>query len=310
MCCDSKMGLPCSVEGTQQVLHQRGTPDLLPAELRSGEPRSPSSGSTEMHVLPPKVETAMISEIEIIPMREDFIRKPNLPELLRNPSEEKYPFSRTTPSDLNPVPDISNLDSSTVLGIDLRDHNQPLSLSSWNPYFHYLQQLTVPVSIRTVSSLQVSFSTVSTKLHISLGPIYLQQWDTSSQQPYFRATEPTEGYGFSVAVTSILGKASFSLYFVRKIQQFCAPSISVQWNLGFLAVVQNNAKVMQLARMGNVAAMKKLFLQRKASPSDVMENGQGLLHVRHNTLYHAICVSESDLSRRQYRLRLNQATSS
>jgi hypothetical protein len=183
-------------------------------------------------------------------------------------------------SDFAPQSGTSNLDLAATLDVNLGRHERSLLLTPYDPKHYYIQSLSLPVSIRSIRTYQVLYPSVATNLYFALGPIFLQQRNTSSQQPYFRATKATEGYGFSIIVTSVLGRGSFTLYFCRKTHQFCAPSVSIQWNLSFPTLVQNNAKVMQLARMGDVPAIRKLFLQGKARPSDVMGNGQGLLHVR------------------------------
>jgi hypothetical protein len=183
-------------------------------------------------------------------------------------------------SGIAPQSGTSNLDLPATLDVNLGRHEKSLSPTPCDPKHYYVQPLSLSVSIRSIRTYQVLSPSVATNLYFASGPIFLQQRNTSSQQPYFRATKATEGYGFSIIVTSVLGRGSFTLYFCRKTHQFCAPSVSIQWNLSFPTLVQNNAKVMQLARMGDVPAIRKLFLQGKARPSDVMRNGQGLLHVR------------------------------
>jgi len=200
------------------------------------------------------------------------------PELLCNSNGGSNSYQITL-SDFTPESRDSNLDLAATFDYNIGRHELSPSLTPYNRKDYYLQSLSLPISIRSIITYQVLSPSVATNFYFASGPIFSQQRETSGQQPQFQVTKATGGYGFSIIVTSVFGRGSFSWYFYRKTHQFCAPSVSIHWSLSFPSLVQNDAKVMQLARIGDVPAIRKLFVQGKARPSDVMGNGRGLLHV-------------------------------
>jgi hypothetical protein len=259
-------------------------------------------------------KTAEISEWEVVP-REDssascpIYVQPRCEPTVRDFNLQKsqiYP-NHTTDIDQKPLAqvvsttksDTSDWDPSRALDITIgyNNGNPVSSFSHPTALLSQLQSLPSPVSIRSLHSYQVPRSSITAKLHIACGPILLQRWNISDREPQYRATKSKDGYGITVMFTSALGKVSFAIYFLRKCRQFSAPSISIQWNLSFPSLVQDDSVVMRLARMGDVRGLRSLFLQGKARPSDVMENGRGLLHVSNGFLLWFLDLTDAHMTK-------------
>lgn len=117
------------------------------------------------------------------------------------------------------------------------------------------------------------------KTHLWLGPVLIKRWNIEHEKPVFQAMAPGEGYGAALMMSSTFAKVTFAVYFVRKTRWLRGQSISVQWNLSFARQVRNDARIIQLARTGDISGMKWVFQKGKASPTDVTPHGKSLLHV-------------------------------
>lgn len=141
----------------------------------------------------------------------------------------------------------------------------------------FLQSQTEPVSIRSCTfRLWEAFSM---KTQLWLGPVLIKRWNIEQEKPVFQAMAPSEGYGAVLMMSSTFAKVTFAVYFVRKFRWLRGQSLSVQWNLSFARQVRNDARIIQLAQIGDISGMKWLFQKGKASPTDVTPHGKSLLHV-------------------------------
>ncbi|KEF58403.1 uncharacterized protein A1O9_06329 [Exophiala aquamarina CBS 119918] len=118
----------------------------------------------------------------------------------------------------------------------------------------------------------------SIKLHVSHGPLRLQNLTRSDELSPSPLTKTKSGYKFSLMVTTFLGRVYLSLHFLRMLRQLRDPAMTIGWSLSFPTVVSQDSTVMRLARLGDLESLKELFILGKARPSDVLENGRGLLH--------------------------------
>lgn len=163
-------------------------------------------------------------------------------------------------------------------GLDHRGKaGAPLSSTHAPRLLQLLHPQAEPVAIRSCASRQ--WEAFSAKAHLWLGPVVVQRWNVEHQKPIFQATRPGEGYGIALVLASTFGKVTIAIYFLRKHQRLRGQSVSVQWNLSFARQVRKDAKIIHLARTGDISGMKWLFQKGRASPSDVTPDGTSLLHV-------------------------------
>jgi hypothetical protein len=167
-------------------------------------------------------------------------------------------------------------------GIELSpDHRgracTPPSPTYTSSLIQFLQSQSEPVSIRSCTFH--AWEAFSMKTHLWLGPVLIKRWNIEHEKPVFQAMAPSEGYGAALVMSCTFAKVTFAVYFVRKARWLRGQSISVQWNLSFARQVRNDARIIQLARIGDISGMKWLFQKGKASPMDVTPHGKSLLHV-------------------------------
>jgi hypothetical protein len=168
--------------------------------------------------------------------------------------------------------------SDVKLGLDHRGKaGAPLSSIHAPRLLQFLHSQAEPVAIRSHASRQ--WEAFSAKAHLWLGPVVAQRWNIEHQKSIFRAMRPNDGYGIALVLASTFGKVTFAIYFVRKHQRLRGQSVSVQWSLSFSKQVRKDAKIVHLARIGDISGMKWLFQKGRASPSDVTPDGTSLLHV-------------------------------
>lgn len=169
---------------------------------------------------------------------------------------------------------------------------------------HFLQSQMELISVR--SSYFYLWEAFSVKAHFWLGPALVKRWNIEQNPPSALLSDFGQGYGAALRVLIGFGQISLSVKIIQKPQRLPSQSISIRWNLSFARQVSNDAAVFQLARIGDIAGMKMLFQNGKASPSDVTQNGKTLLHVSqqfHNGSSAPLSSSRVGLTHGTYRLR-------
>lgn len=183
-------------------------------------------------------------------------------------------------SEALPIPVEFDLYKSGDVGFGL-DHRgkagAPLSSIHAPRLLQLLHSQAEPVVIRSCASRR--WEAFSAMAYLWLGPVVVQRWNIEHQKPIFQAMRSSEGYGIALVLASTFGKVTVAICFLRKHQRLRGQSVSVQWNLSFARQVRKDAKIIHLARTGDISGMKRLFQKGRASPSDVTPDGTSLLHV-------------------------------
>jgi hypothetical protein len=134
-----------------------------------------------------------------------------------------------------------------------------------------------PLSVRAATLCRREIWFV--RLTLWRGPLFAQHWHRD-RKPTFGPLPPDQSWGIGVSLAcpySPFGKA-LTACFMRKFKQSWI-SPSVHWNISLPTIVANDSEIVELASLGNVEGMVRLFQSGRASPTDTTPQGNTLLHV-------------------------------
>ena len=166
--------------------------------------------------------------------------------------------------------------SSSVIEQKNRPHLQPAALPA--KLAKRLQTILLPVFINVRSFTSMSIMDVT--LSVRRGRVIVERWTTSGKVVY-EVLRPEPSYGIEISMqTTWIFPTRISLVMFLTTRLLARWSLSTSIQIKHHRIVPSNAEIVEAVRTGSVAHVTELFSDGRARPTDVLLNGQSLIHVR------------------------------